>query len=93
MKPQYTKYSTVNLNRYREQKLEKYQLRRNIKLVTNDIKVALITSPTTFILGASLDQNTITKNCLYIISGCSLVYAITNLYLHKKEKQKKFTLR
>ena len=40
-----------------------------------------------------LEQNSVESNCLYIVSGCALTYAITNLYLHKKEKQKKFTLR
>lgn len=93
MKAQYSKYSNINLNRFREAKLEKYQLRKNIKLVTNDIKVALITTPTALLIGLPMDQTTLLPNCLYVISGCSLVYATTNLYLHKKEKQKRFTLR
>lgn len=93
MKAQYSKYSNINLNRYRETKLEKYQLRKNIKLVTNDIKVAAIIAPTSLFTGFLMSQEALTSNCLYIVSGCSLAYVITNLYLHKKEKQKRFTLR
>lgn len=93
MKAQYSKYSNINLNRFREAKLEKYQLRKNIKLVTNDIKVAAVIAPTSLFTGLLMPQESLASNCLYIVSGCSLVYAATNIYLHKKEKQKKFTLR
>ena len=93
MKAQYTKYTNINLNGYRAKQLEKYQLRKNIKLVTKDIKIALMTFPVSLLIGATLEQNSVESNCIYIVSGCALTYAITNLYLHKKEKQKKFTLR
>ena len=70
--------------------LDKFQIKPNIKLVTNDIKVALIIVPTSLITGI---LNPSISATLYIVSGCSLSYAITKLYQHKKEKQKKFTLK
>ncbi len=44
-------------------------------------------------MGLLNNQNIALSNTLYVISGSSLVYAVTNLYHHKKEKQKKFTIK
>ena len=70
----------------------KYQTGVNIKLFTNDVKVALFMAPTSLILGVINNSESISTG-LYILSGCALVYAATNLYIHKKEKQKKFTIK
>lgn len=92
IKAKYTEDVNVNLNKVRENKYAKYQTGHPVKLVTNDIKIAIITAPTAFAIGQAINQDP-TSTCLYIISGCALAYAITNLYLHKKEKQKKFTIK
>ena len=72
---------------------DKYTKDKHIKLFTNDIKVALFTAPTTFIMGMLTTQDKMTSDSLYIISGCSIVYAAANLYSHSKKKQKRFTLK
>ena len=61
--------------------------------ITNDVKVALFTAPTTFAMGLCMPQDELASNCLYIISGCAIVYTAATLYSHNKEKQKRFTLR
>lgn len=92
IKVKYTEDVNVNLNKVRENKYAKYQKGHPFKLVTNDIKAAIITVPTALVIGQLINLDP-TSTCLYIISGCSLIYAVTNLYLHKKEKQKKFTIK
>ena len=72
---------------------DKYKAKRNIKLFTTDVKIALFTAPTTFITGMLTTQDKMTSDSLYIISGCALVYAAANLYSHSKEKQKRFTIK
>ena len=72
---------------------DKYKKDKHIKLFTSDVKVALFTAPTTFIMGMITAQDQMTSDSLYIISGCALTYAAVNLYSHSKEKQKRFTIR
>ena len=72
---------------------DKYTKDKHIKLFTNDIKVALFTAPTAFIMGMIASPNQLASDSLYIISGCSIVYAAANLYSHSKKKQKRFTLK
>ena len=90
IKAKYTEEANIKLNKLYNSELDKFQIKPNIKLVTNDIKVALIIVPTSLITGI---LNPSMSAPLYIVSGCSLSYAITKLYQHKKEKQKKFTLK
>ena len=92
IKVKYTEDVNVNLNKVRENKYAKYQKGHQFKLVTNDIKVAIITVPLSLVIGLTINQDP-TSTCLYVISGCALVYAAANLCLHKKEKQKKFTIK
>lgn len=91
IKPKYRNDVNIDLIP-RKDEFTKYQTGVNIKLFTNDVKVAIVTAPTALLLGA-LNQSEPISTGLYIISGCALAYAITNLYLHKKEKQKKFTIK
>lgn len=83
----------INLNRTMGREFDKYKAKRNIKLFTTDVKIALFTAPTTFIMGLATTQDKMTSDSLYIISGCALAYAVVNLYSHNKEKQKRFTIR
>ena len=91
IKPKYRNDVNIDLIP-RKDEFTKYQTGVNIKLFTNDVKVAIVTAPTALLLGA-LNQSEPISTGLYIIGGCALAYAITNLYLHKKEKQKKFTIK
>ena len=91
MKPKYKNEVNIDLTPHKKE-LNKYQAGVNVKLFSNDIKVAIITVPTALILGLINNSEPISAG-LYIISGCALAYAATNLYLHKKEKQKKFTIK
>ena len=93
IKAKYTEDANISINKMYKTKYDKYQLNKHIKLVTNDIKIALIITPASLIMGLLNNQNIALSNTLYVISGSSLVYAVTNLYHHKKEKEKKFTLK
>ena len=92
-KLRYDESFNINLNRMKRNEFDKYSSKRKIKLFTNDVKVALFTAPTTFAMGLCMPQDELASNCLYIISGCAIVYAAATLYSHNKEKQKRFTLR
>ena len=92
-KAKYNDDVNINLNRARENRYARYQRRTNVKLFTNDIKAALFTAPTAFVIANTIAPNDFSSNCLYILSGCTLMYASINLYSHAKEKQKKFTLK
>ena len=91
IKPKYRNDVNIDLTPHKDEFI-KYQTRVNIKLFTNDVKVAIITAPTTLVLGTINSSEPISRG-LYIISGCVLAYGATNLYFHKKEKQKRFTLK
>ena len=92
MKQKYTNQVNINITKNIGKKYDKYN-HRKLKLFTNDIKIAILTLPTTFLLASFLSENSNLSKCLYILSGSSLVYATTNLYLHKKVKQKRFTIK
>ena len=83
----------INLTKARQNEYAKYQIGPNIKLFTNNVKVAIIVAPVAIALGLSMNQSDPLATGLYVVSGCALAYAGINLYLHKKEKQKKFTLK
>lgn len=86
------KYSEENFIGFNKIYKSKYQPKK-MKLFSNDIKAAFIIAPTTLIMGLATNQIETASTCLYIMSGCSIVYAGVNLYSNKKQKQKKFTLK
>ena len=92
IKSKYTQEVNINITKTIGTQYNKYN-KKNFKLFTNDIKIALFIFPTTFIVGNILNESEQISNSLYIISGCSLAYAITNIHNHKKEKQKRFTIK
>ena len=88
IKPKYSENVNININKIYQTKYDKYPLNKHIKLVTNDVKLALFVAPITLTIGLITSNN-----ALFFLSGSSLIYASVNIYQHKKEKQKKFTLK
>lgn len=88
-KTKYNENVNIDLNRFRK---DKYSLHKPVKLFTNDIKVALFAVPTALAVGIMLSPSELSTG-LYVISGSALGYATINLYSHKKQKEKRLTIK
>lgn len=95
--PKYSKENEINLNKVIKVKYKNCQPYKKMKLFTNDIKLALISS-SSFLLLSQVQPEFATT--YYVIAGSLLIYSFANLYSHKannnkikKINKKKFTVK